>query len=173
MDYIEIKQLIKRQIEYHEQAAEKAGSVGSSESHDNRASRWREALSSLEQLLAQASSPALDDGTMLRPEDLEGLPDELLVELNRDELETRIQRIIKDAGGVMSLDRLMIALYRENGEIHKRRQLTQKLYRMAGKGALYSVPHRKAVYSTYPQSDADRENSGGEESYNHDEEDDV
>lgn len=111
-------------------------------------------MHSLEQLVGHASSPANDNATALRPEDLDGLPEDLLAELNRDELEVKIQSVIKKAGGVMSLDRLMVALYREHGEVHKRRQLNQKLYRMVSKGGLYSVPRRKAVYSTAPQDDS-------------------
>jgi len=157
MNSTEVIELVNRQISYHERSRDKAidnQNAGSAETHQNMASTWRDAFSSLKQIVGQASSPAHDDATVLRPEDLEGLPEELLLELNQDELEIKIQRIIKKAGGTMSLDRLMIGLYREHGELHRRRQLTQKLYRMASKGALYSVPRRKAVYSILPQDDS-------------------
>lgn len=164
MDYKELEDLVNSQIIYHDREAEQADSCNddsSVEKHKALANRWRKALYSIQQLINQASPSASDDAITLRPEDLDGLPDELLAELNRDNLEIQIQAIIKGAGGSMSLDRLMIALYRETGEIHKRRQLTQKLYRMVNKGALHSVPHRKSVYSIFPQPESDSEDGSG------------
>lgn len=87
----------------------------------------------------------------LLPQDLEGLPPELLEELSVqsvDRLEMGIYTAIADAGGVLSLDRILIALYKKAGEIHKRSAITAKLYRMAQKGVIYNVPFRKGWYST-------------------------
>lgn len=173
MDYKEIEELVNSQIVHHDHEAEQASSCNDDrgvEQHKALAERWRQALCSIQQLSNQASPLASDDATTLRPEDLEGLPDDLLAELNRDNLEIQIQAIIKGVGGVMSLDRLMIALYRETGEIHKRRQLTQKLYRMVSKGALHSVPHRKSVYSIFPQPESNRKDRAGKTHDQNDEE---
>lgn len=84
-------------------------------------------------------------------EDIEGLPPELMQELSiseADRLEFTIVGLINEAGGVLSLDKVLVGLYRKTGEIHKRSTLTSRLYRMAGKGLIYNVPNRKGVYST-------------------------
>lgn len=89
----------------------------------------------------------------LSPEDIEGLPAELIEELNlssSDEAEFEIVNIIKKNGGVLSLDQLLIALYKETGEIHKRKLLVSKLYRMTTKGLIFNVPNKRAVYSASP-----------------------
>lgn len=87
----------------------------------------------------------------LRLEDIDGLPDELIQELSitdGDKMDFMIQALMNERSGVMSLDQLLVALYRKTGEVHKRANLNARLYRMANKGALFSVPGRKGVYST-------------------------
>lgn len=64
-------------------------------------------------------------------EDIEGLPPELMQELSisdADRLEFTIVELINDAGGVLSLDKILIGLYRKTGEVHKRSTLTSRLY---------------------------------------------
>jgi hypothetical protein len=83
--------------------------------------------------------------------EIEGLPKELLSELSisdADKLEFSIMNAIEDAGGILSLDKILIALYRETGEIHKRNTITSRLYRMAQKGMIFAVGMRKGIYST-------------------------
>lgn len=87
----------------------------------------------------------------LLPQDLEGLPPELLEELSVqsvDRLEMAIFAALTEAGGIVSLDRILIGLYKKTGEIHKRSAITAKLYRMGQKGVIYNVPSRKGWYST-------------------------
>jgi hypothetical protein len=94
----------------------------------------------------------------LLPQDLEGLPSELLEELSVqsvDKLEMAIFAAFNDAGGTMSLDRILINIYRKTGEVHKRTAITAKLYRMIQKGILYSVPSRKGWYSLSEMSEED------------------
>ena len=84
---------------------------------------------------------------------IDNCPEELLSELvisDSDALEMLIVKLVERAGGAMSLDHIIIALFRESGEIHKRSVLTGKIYRMRKKKLLYSVPKKKAVYSTEP-----------------------
>ena len=91
-------------------------------------------------------------------EDIENLPDELIAELNLtdgDKAEFAIMNALEDAGGVITLDRLLIALYLATGEIHKRTALTNRLYRMTSKGRIFSVPGRKGVYTAEQLSTAD------------------
>jgi hypothetical protein len=97
-------------------------------------------------------------GPALTPADLDGLPAELLVELGISESESQdllILNLVEAAGGVLSLDKLLIAIYRKTGEVHKRQKLTARLYRMTQKKLLYSVPRKKGVYSILPQPEAE------------------
>jgi hypothetical protein len=102
-----------------------------------------------------SNGPASPSSSVLTPSDLAGLPPELLEELGISESENQdlvIVNIIDAAGGVLSLDKLLIALYRQTGEVHKRQKLTARLYRMAQKKLLYSVPKKKGFYSTKPMT---------------------
>ena len=65
-----------------------------------------------------------------------------------DKTEFAIVNVIEEAGGIISLDKLLIALYKKTGEIHKRNSLYSKLSRMASKNLIYYVPGKKGVYST-------------------------
>lgn len=92
-----------------------------------------------------------DFGLALTPDDLEGLPEELLAELNiteTDKFEGFVVRAVRAAGGVMTLDKLMIACWRERKEVVKRVAFNAKLYRMTRKGLLWTVPSRKGIYTT-------------------------
>lgn len=89
---------------------------------------------------------------LLTFEEIDGLPEELLKELNvsdTDKQDFMVEHLIAQAGGILSLDKIMIELYRRTGEIPKRNTITSRLYRMAGKGMIYNVPAKKGVYSTY------------------------
>jgi len=84
-------------------------------------------------------------------DEIEGLPDELLAELSisdSDRAEFTIIELIDGMGGVATLDRLLVALYKKTGEITKRLALNQRLYRMSQREQVYSVPNKKGVYST-------------------------
>ncbi len=86
------------------------------------------------------------------PKDLDGLPPELIAQLSiseSDREEFQILNILQEHGGAMSLDQLLIAIYRNSKEILDRTKLNQRLYRMASKDLLFPVPGRKGVYSIY------------------------
>jgi hypothetical protein len=92
----------------------------------------------------------------LTAEEVEGLPKELLQELSlsaADRTEFAILQLMEEMGGVLTLDKILIGLYRKTGEIHRRPTLVSRLYRMAQKQALYMVPGKKGVYSLDPLSD--------------------
>ena len=94
----------------------------------------------------------------LTMEDIEGLPAELMQELSiseADRLEFSIVGIINEAGGLLSLDKIIIGLFKKTGEVHKRSNMTSRLYRMIQKGLIYSVPYRKGIYSTQELSQDD------------------
>lgn len=85
----------------------------------------------------------------LTPEDIKGLPQELLGELSisGDLTEFAILEVIEESGGISSLDRIIVGLYRKTGEINKRQAVISRLYRMGQKGLVYNVPGKKGVYS--------------------------
>lgn len=100
------------------------------------------------------------DNLEVHPKDLEGLPDELIAQLSiseSDREEFELLALIEAAGGTMSLDQILIGLYKKRGEIYERVKLNQRLYRMATKGALYSVPGRKGWYSIYEPSGSNQQ----------------
>lgn len=99
-------------------------------------------------------------------EDLQGLPEELVKELNvtdTDKQEMIIEHIIAQADGVLSLDKILVELYKRTGEIHKRNTLISRLYRMAQKKMIYNVPGKKGVYSTYEIPEADAKKMFGQD----------
>jgi len=100
---------------------------------------------------APAISQQQSQQLALTPEDVQGLPPELLSELSistSDRAEFDIITLINDAGGLLTLDRILIGLFRKTGEIHKRATMTSRLYRMGQKGLISSVPNRKGLYAT-------------------------
>lgn len=89
-------------------------------------------------------------------EDIEDLPADVIAELNiseTDRQELVIEDIIKRAGGVLSLDKVIVELYRRTSEIVKRNTLTSRLYRMVQKRMIFNVPGRKGLYSTSEMSE--------------------
>jgi hypothetical protein len=71
----------------------------------------------------------------LTPKDIEGLPEEVLKELSiseGDKAEFAILEILEEAGGILSLDQIIVNLWRKTEEAHKRPALISRLYRMAG-----------------------------------------
>jgi len=86
----------------------------------------------------------------LTPQDLEGLPDDILQELSissGDKTELTVLNLLEEMGGIATLDHLIIGLFRKTGEKYKRQTLTSKLYRMSQKEMIFSVPTKKGVYS--------------------------
>jgi hypothetical protein len=106
---------------------------------------------------ALAKSSALDESKAARlsltEEDIQGLPQQLIDELNLsagDRAEFAILNIMEEGNGISTLDKLLIGLYRKTGEIHKRDKLISRLYRMMNKQLIYSMPGKKGVYSLEP-----------------------
>lgn len=153
---------VKTQIKFHDEkasffegrSAERPNDKGRSDSHRRMAQKFRDLCAFLESLPSNSSTRTpspLSAKLGLSPEEIEGLPPELLEELSISESERAdfaIISTIEEAGGVLSLDKILIAMYRKTGEINKRTQMNSKLYRIVQKGNLFNVPGRKGVYST-------------------------
>ena len=80
--------------------------------------------------------------------DVEGLPDDLLSELTcaRDKLEEQIISLFSANGDPLTLDQILVGLYRQHGVLKKRRFMRNKLYRMSEVDA---VEGRKGIYQIH------------------------
>jgi hypothetical protein len=67
--------------------------------------------------------------------------------VSTDNLDFQILSLLEDAGGMMSLDQLLVGLYKSTGKVYKRQAITSQLYRMAHKGLTANVPEKKGVYA--------------------------
>lgn len=87
----------------------------------------------------------------LTTQDLEDLPPELIEQLNitdSDKKDMYLSKLIDKCGGIISLDKLLIAIYKDSGEIYERNKLMARLYRMSQKGIIHTHPSKKGQYST-------------------------
>lgn len=162
-------QFVKDQASFHERQALKQAAMGNPKrqlKHQATSKQFLELAGALEEAQKQldASTPAMQLALLaagpvtseahaltLRPEDLAGLPPELLKQLKiteGDKLEAAIVEVINEAGGTILLDKLLIGLYRKTTEIHQRTTIVGRLYRMSQKGLVFSVPKKKGVYTT-------------------------
>lgn len=138
---------VNEQIAFHDKrAAQFTGDRA--KMHQQTADQFRELLGVLK---SPQNGPAVQLHRLsLSPEDLEGLPQEQLDELSitsADKAEFSILALMEESGGIMSLDQVIVGLYRQTGTIQKRQTVTSRLYRMAQKELLYNVPNKKGVYS--------------------------
>lgn len=153
---------VKDQSAYHAKMAARFG-PGSQQKDPFRAQKHAESsakFAELAQALEQAANmPSAVPSAALKPrqlslgfDEIQDLPDELLQELSisdADRTDYAILQIIEECGGIASLDRILVGLYKATGEVMKRSTLTSRAYRMAQKGNLFSVPTKKGVYSTH------------------------
>jgi hypothetical protein len=118
----------------------------------------------LEQFLNEIQKKGTDDTSYLNRgdsarkrlhltyEDIADLSEEHLKELSLTEADRQdlvVEHIIAQNGGVYSLDKIMVDLFRKTKEFPKRNTITSRLYRMVGKGMIFNVPGKKGVYSTF------------------------
>jgi hypothetical protein len=159
-------EFVKGQVEFQQrQAARFASEPHRSRLHLNAVERFKSLLADLEVLmnrinenpeLLSVRSSVVSPRLGLSWEEIHGLPQELLEELSiseSDKTEFNISSLITELGSIASLDRLLVALFRQSGEITKRAALNQRLYRMVQKELIYSVPGKKGVYSIHPISE--------------------
>jgi hypothetical protein len=162
-------EFVNEQIAFHDKMVEKVGATSFRGTlHKGTADKFRALSADLENAdkFLDTPSPVVRPQTKgqsqiqlsLTIEDIEGLPEELVQELSlsdADKTEFEIVNSIEEAGGIISLDKLLIALYKRTGEVHKRNSLYSKLGRMASKNLIYYVPGKKGVYSTEQLSTED------------------
>lgn len=152
---------VKGQLTFHQERAEqfKDNSYKHSK-HLETAARFAALLDDLQIVGKQLdnrpeSSPSIETPQKpklyLTPEDIEGLPQTVMDELSissSDQIEFAIATMLKEAPhGVLSLDQIIVKLYRATKEVHKRQTVTSRLYRMAQRNLVFNVPGKKGVYS--------------------------
>jgi hypothetical protein len=148
---------VKGQVVFHEKMASRANvDPKRKATHEEIASNFRAVLAAMDEAMAQLEAipkplPPESNPLELSPEDLAGLPEDLLAQLNiteSDKLDATIVETIQASGGTMLLDKLLIALYKRTGEVQQRGQLISRLYRLSKKGKVFSVPRKKGYYTT-------------------------
>lgn len=94
----------------------------------------------------------LESPTALTPDQLRDLPQDLIDQLQISESDKFqwgvVDLISRSYGQTMSIEVLLIALYRTTGKIYERVDLSNRLYRLTRKGVLYTVQGRKGFYTT-------------------------
>lgn len=167
------EKFVKEQIAHNEASARKFASKSDekrTQSYLGRAEQFKELMADLESL--DANPPPLPSKQIseadlrLTPDELKGLPDELIKELSISESDKReflIAQIIDEQGGIASIDKILIGIYQATKEIEKRNKVVARLYRMAQKGLVFQVPEKKGIYSTTPGVTLKSESSSQEE----------
>lgn len=152
-------EFVNEQIVFHEKMVSKVGATSFRGTlHKSTTDKFKALAADLENAdkLLDAPQPARPQTKgqvqlSLTIDDIAGLPEELVQELSlsdADKTEFEIVNSIEEAGGIISLDKLLISLYKRTGEVHKRNSLYSRLGRMASKNLIYYVPGKKGVYST-------------------------
>lgn len=136
------------------------------ERHLKSALRFKELAEDMA-LLESPNKKTISQGNIfLSLKDIEGLPEELIKELSfsdSDKMEFTIAGIIDEAGGVLSLDKILVGVYYKTREVIRRNVLISRLYRMAQKGMIFSVANRKGIYSTREMSEDEIKKLFGQE----------
>lgn len=159
----EIIGYVKDQISFYTKSIEnpKTRNVKFFEFHLEKHKQILEILENLEDFRTSpplTTSNAENDFLTLRPDDIKGLPAEVLQELGlapSDYLEFDIVNVIDRCGGTMSLDHIILHIYKDTGELLKRKMLTAKLYRMVNKGLIYNYKDKRGVYTIDARLKAD------------------
>jgi hypothetical protein len=150
---------VKEQVDFQNRLANKFSKDDEQRSYKHVATRDKfasllEAMTTADEQLDAIPNSSVNGAILLtlRPVELEGLPEELLSELSEgavpDKMESTVIQSIDARGGVATLDQLLVDIYRATQEVVKRALLTSRLYRMVQKGAIFSVPGKKGIYST-------------------------
>jgi hypothetical protein len=164
---------VNEQIAFHEKQATRfsSGKYASefrSKQHNATKEKFTELAADLIKVDSDLDNPSQtkSDSLVAPPqqlilslEEVEGLPEDLVKELSSaavlDKGDSMVLQIMKDYGGIISLDRLLIDLYKKTGEINKRTTLTSRLYRMTQRGLVFSVPSKKGFYSRQQLTEED------------------
>lgn len=167
-------ELVKSQVAFHlGRAEEYANSPKRQQKHLQTAKQFQELLEALLEVVKQPQAATLTDASgggrsstgasppeprlTLTREELADLPEEVLSELSTSGTDPVGYAILDllERRGMMSLDQIIVALYREFGEVHKRQNVNSRMYRMAQKGLIKPVEGKRGVYALNEAGAAD------------------
>jgi hypothetical protein len=139
---------ITEAVALHAGWLEEARQKGNADATVQRWTRRMKALQEAARELARLRAPA-------ETLELTDLPPALLAQLSgprADALEEQILTVLRAAGGSVELDQLLIELYRRHGQVHARKALNNKAYRMVRRGLIHQVADRRGAYSLESQA---------------------
>lgn len=157
---------IKGQEAYHLRQAERVGDDATrSAQHATLAQTFAALAHHLEKIQAAGLEPDAPSprARYSKLGDISDLPPELRQQLSlseSDQLERHILDLAEEVGGEISVDEVLIGLYRRFKIIQQRKILVGKLSRMLRKGSLTSVTGRKGIYrigDRFATSDSDED----------------
>ena len=147
-----LTEFVNSQADFHrEMIAKYEGNEKRQKRHIETASQFDELGGFLAGLADEGAAQSPRSRLALSWDEVEDLPPELLAELSvgdGDKVEFQIMSVIEKLGGVASLDRILVELWRATGEVFKRAAITNRLYRMGGKGMVQTLPGKKGVYAS-------------------------
>lgn len=161
-------QFVKSQAEYQSLRASHFASQNDEVRANAYRTRHKEFVELAQFIEDNCGDNHVSNSIYVTPQDLIGLPDEVIAQLNiseSDRQEFFIMSIIEKLGGVASIDKIIIGAYRDNKEVLERQKLNAKLYRMASKGLIYSHPNKKGVYSTKEIKEEHADNTEDKEAW--------
>ncbi len=104
----------------------------------------------------KALGELLNQATRITPEHLANLPQELIDQLqisDADRFQWDVVELIdRTPDKTISIDVLLIALYRTTGKVHDRTELSNRIWRLTRKGIVFAVPGKKGIYTTIAQN---------------------
>jgi hypothetical protein len=146
----DFRSFVKGQLDFHARRAHNPDySADRRKLHQATSDKFKDLLEAIDSAPKHAAPSG--DPLTLSPDDIAGLPPELLEQLNiseGDKLDATIVEAINEAGGTLLLDKILIGLYKKTSEVHQRAQIISRIYRMSKRGLVRSVPGRKGVYTT-------------------------
>lgn len=143
---------VNEQSAFHRRQAERyANDRRRNSAHAATAESFDELANFLTEKAQDKGQASEVDGINLSWSEIKQVPEELLAELSvteSDRFDFSIVELIDKCGGVASLDRILVELYKSTSEVYKRTALNARLYRLSQKGLLFTLPGKKGVYST-------------------------
>jgi hypothetical protein len=101
-----------------------------------------------------ALAAVLSNPTQVSPQMLEGLPPQLLEQLSISETDRFQWQVVdlinRTPDKIISIEVLLIALFRATGKVLERTELSNRIYRMMRKKMIYGVSGKKGWYTTVP-----------------------
>lgn len=154
----EVRQFCQDQADFHYKQAKRPpnGKPERLVKHEKLAERFASATALLSSLPASGIEPAQGDLFKIDPYDVSDLPAELVSQLTipkSDDDEVRMVQLLRIAGRPLSINEIMVGLYRKFGDFSKRSTVNARLYRLANKGDL--VTTEKGVYALPEHSQGD------------------